>query len=259
MPSSSNREPILEVKNISLSFLDGKEPLEALQGIHFQVLPEQFICIIGPSGSGKSTLLRIIAGLLSPSSGRILFEGQELTGPRPDVGMVFQDANLMPWRTVMENVILPLEVNQHIPLTRDEKEARAHGLIDLVGLDGFQDWLPRELSGGMAQRVAIARSLVHDPRMLLLDEPFGSLDALTRERMGVELLRIWRARKKTVIMVTHDIAEAVFLGDRVLAFSPQPGTLRLDLNVDLARPRQDSERYSPRFVDLTHQLRDAIR
>lgn len=259
MTSLSNQTPILEVKNINLSFLDGREPLQALRDIHFQVLPEQFICIIGPSGSGKSTLLRIVAGLLSPTSGRILFEGEKVTGPRPGVGMVFQDANLMPWRTVKQNVILPLEVDQHTPLSRDEKEARAQELIDLVGLDGFQDWFPRELSGGMAQRVAIARSLVHDPRMLLLDEPFGSLDALTRERMGVELLRIWRARKKTVMMVTHDIAEAVFLADRVLAFSPQPGTVSLDLNVDLDRPRHDGERYSPRFVDLTHQLRDAIR
>jgi NitT/TauT family transport system ATP-binding protein len=138
-------------------------------------------------------------------------------------------------------------------------EERSQELIDLVGLSGFQDWLPRELSGGMAQRVAIARSLVHDPKLLLLDEPFGSLDALTRERMGDELLRIWRARKKTVVMVTHDIAEAVFLADRVFAFSPQPGRLRMDLLVNLPRPRGEGVRYSTRFIELTHQLRDAIR
>lgn len=259
MSSSSSATPILEVNNLSLAFFDGKQPLEALRGINFRILPQEFICIIGPSGSGKSTLLRIIAGLLSPTVGEIVFEGTEVTGPRPGVGMVFQDANLMPWRTVRENIVLPLEVDRNSSLSQREKEERAQELIDLVGLSGFHDWLPRELSGGMAQRVSIARSLVHDPKLLLLDEPFGSLDALTRERMGAELLRIWRARKKTVIMVTHDIAEAVFLADRVFAFSPQPGRLRMDLNVDLPRPREEGERYSSRFVELTHQLRDAIR
>jgi len=175
------------------------------------------------------------------------------------LGMVFQDANLMPWRTVLDNILLPLELDRASNLSRNEMEDRSQELIDLVGLSGFQDWLPRELSGGMAQRVAIARSLVHDPKLLLLDEPFGSLDALTRERMGDELLRIWRARKKTVVMVTHDIAEAVFLADRVLAFSPQPGRLRMDLLVNLPRPREEGVRYSTRFIEFTHQLRDAIR
>lgn len=259
MNSSKSRDAILEVNDLSLAFLDGKEPLEALREIDFRVLPEEFICIVGPSGSGKSTLLRIIAGLLSPTVGEVVFEGERVTGPRSGLGMVFQDANLMPWRTVLENILLPLELDRASNLSRNEMEDRSKELIDLVGLSGFQDWLPRELSGGMAQRVAIARSLVHDPKLLLLDEPFGSLDALTRERMGDELLRIWRARKKTVVMVTHDIAEAVFLADRVLAFSPQPGRLRMDLLVNLPRPREEGVRYSTRFLELTHQLRDAIR
>lgn len=256
----SNEElPILTVKDLSLAFTDGKAPLEALKGIDFEVAPEQFICIIGPSGSGKSTLLRILAGLLSPTRGEVRIGGKRVEGTVEGIGMVFQDANLMPWRTVLENILLPLEIDQNCFLSKEEKEERAEELIDLVGLTGFRDWLPRDLSGGMAQRVAIARSLIHDPKLLLLDEPFGSLDALTRERMGGELLRIWRARKKTVIMVTHDIAEAVFLADRVLAFSPQPGRLRMDLKVDLPRPRDEGERYSSQFIELTHQLRDAIR
>jgi NitT/TauT family transport system ATP-binding protein len=259
MNSSSEEVPILAVKDLSLSFTDGKAPLEALKGIDFEVAPEQFICIIGPSGSGKSTLLRILAGLLSPTRGEVMIEGKRVEGTVQGIGMVFQDANLMPWRTVLENILLPLEIDRSSHLSREEKEERAEDLIDLVGLSGFGDWLPRDLSGGMAQRVAIARSLIHHPKLLLLDEPFGSLDALTRERMGGELLRIWRARKKTVIMVTHDIAEAVFLADRVLAFSPQPGRLRMDLEIDLPRPREEGERYSPRFIQLTHQLRDAIR
>ncbi|MFO8036293.1 MAG: ABC transporter ATP-binding protein [Anaerolineales bacterium] len=259
MNLSNEDPPIVAVKDLSLAFTDGKVPLEALKGIDFEVAPEQFVCIIGPSGSGKSTLLRILAGLLSPTCGEVMIEGKKVEGTVEGIGMVFQDANLMPWRTVLENILLPLEIDRNCLLSKEEKEQRAEELIDLVGLTGFRDWLPRDLSGGMAQRVAIARSLIHDPKLLLLDEPFGSLDALTRERMGGELLRIWRAQKKTVVMVTHDIAEAVFLGDRVLAFSPQPGRLRVDLNVDLPRPREEGERYSSRFIELTHQLRDAIR
>ncbi len=254
--NSSKTSPILEIQNLNLAFLDGGGPLQALEDISFTIQPQQFVCIVGPSGSGKSTLLRILGGLLSPTSGKVIFNGSQLKGPRPGVGMVFQDANLMPWRTVEENIALPLEV-QGLP--RGEILSRTGGMVDLVGLGGFEGWLPRDLSGGMAQRVAIARALIHDPDLLLLDEPFGALDALTRERMGAELLRIWRARRKTVIMVTHDISEAIFLADRVLAISPQPGQIRLNLDVTLSRPRKDNDRYSAEFVALTHQLRDALK
>lgn len=253
--NSSSDNPILEVHNLSLEFLDGQGPLQALEEISFQIQPQQFVCIVGPSGSGKSTLLRILGGLLSPTRGKVTFNGSQLEGPRPGVGVVFQDANLMPWRTVMENIALPLEV-QGLPA--GEILSRTREMVDLVGLDGFEDWLPRDLSGGMAQRVAIARALVHKPDLLLLDEPFGALDALTRERMGAELLRIWHAYRKTVVMVTHDISEAVFLADRVLAISPQPGQLELALDVTLPRPRQDNDRYCEEFVALTHELRDAL-
>lgn len=247
--------PILRVEHVSLTFPDGNNGLHVLDDITFIVQPEEFVCILGPSGSGKSTLLRVLAGLLLPSRGEVYYEGQRLEGPQRAIGLVFQKANLMPWRTVLENITLPLEL-QKIP--RDEARRKAQTMIELVGLAGFEEALPRDLSGGMAQRVAIARALVHDPRILLLDEPFGALDALTRERMGAELLRIWQVSRKTVVMVTHAIHEAVFLADRVLVISPRPGRIRLDLPIDLPRPRQDAMRYSPAFGDLAQQLRDAI-
>ena len=248
-------ESVLVVHELSAVFTSGEEGLQALDKLSFSVCPQEFVCVLGPSGSGKSTLLRILAGLLPPSGGEVLYRGQPLSGPRREVGLVFQRANLMPWRTVLGNITLPLEL-QHVP--HPEALARAQELVELVGLQGFEDTLPRDLSGGMAQRVAIARALVHDPEMLLLDEPFGELDALTRERMGEELLRIWQARRKTVVMVTHSISEALFLADRVLVLSPRPGSLRLDLAVNLPRPRQEGVQYTPKFGSLARQLRRAI-
>ena len=246
---------MLTVRNISAVFPNGNGGLQALDSLSFSVLPQQFLCVLGPSGSGKSTLLRIISGLLPPTEGEVLYEGENLTVPRHGVGFVFQKANLMPWRTVRGNIMLPLEL-QKIPAW--EAHQRAQELVDLVCLQGFEDTLPRDLSGGMAQRVAIARALVHDPDVLLLDEPFGSLDALTRERMGNELLRIWQVRRKTVVMVTHSISEALLLADRVLVLSPRPGRLRLDLEVAFPRPRDDEIMYTPEFGRLARQLRSAI-
>jgi NitT/TauT family transport system ATP-binding protein len=254
MTSSSN-EPMLTIRNLSAVFPNGNGGLQALDRLSFSVLPQQFLCVLGPSGSGKSTLLRIISGLLPPTEGDVLYEGEHLTAPRHGVGFVFQKANLMPWRTVRGNIMLPLELQK---MSASEVYRRAQELVDLVGLQGFEDSLPRDLSGGMAQRVAIARALVHDPDVLLLDEPFGSLDALTRERMGNELLRIWQVRRKTVVMVTHSISEALFLADRVLVLSPRPGRLRLDLEVTLPRPRVDDIMYTPEFGRLARQLRSAI-
>ncbi len=248
-------EPILQIKHLSHIFPDRNSGLHALQDISFTVSAEQFICILGPSGSGKTTLLRILAGLLQPTQGEVLFGNSSLRAPRHGVGMVFQKANLMPWRTVRDNILLPLEI-QHMP--RTDALPKAGTLIELVGLAGFEDSLPRDLSGGMAQRVAIARALIHEPDLLLLDEPFGSLDALTRERMGSELTRIWQARRKTVIMVTHSISESLLLADRVLVLSPRPGHVRLDLSIDLPRPREDDVRYTPAFSELSRQVRAAI-
>jgi NitT/TauT family transport system ATP-binding protein len=253
---SDKTEPILSVRNLSAVFRDGSgEGLQALERLSFSMREGEFACIIGPSGSGKSTLLRILAGLLPPTQGRVIFRGEALQGPRRELGLVFQKANLMPWRTVLKNILLPLEL-EHIPQASALERARQ--LVDLVGLNGFEDTLPRDLSGGMAQRVAIARALVDDPEVLLLDEPFGSLDALTRERMGAELLRIWQARQKTVVMVTHSISEALYLADRVLVLGPRPGRLRLDLTVNFPRPREEGIRYTPDFGELARRLRTAI-
>jgi NitT/TauT family transport system ATP-binding protein len=248
-------EPVIQVSNISTTFPNGNGGLRALDHVSFDIAAQEFVCILGPSGSGKSTLLRILAGLLEPTSGEVTYRGNLLAGPRREVGFVFQKANLMPWRTVLENITLPLEL---VSQPHSQAVSRAEEMVELVGLAGFEDTLPRDLSGGMAQRVAIARALAHDPDLLLLDEPFGSLDALTRERMGSELLRIWQARRKTVVMVTHSISEALFLADRVLVLSGRPGRLWLDLPVNLSRPRVEAMRYTPEFGDLARQMRQAI-
>jgi NitT/TauT family transport system ATP-binding protein len=224
--------------------------LEALDAASFSICPQEFVCVLGPSGSGKTTLLRTLAGLLSPTSGSFVF-----AGGKPKIGMVFQQSNLMPWRTVIENITLPLELEG---VKADERRARAQELVELVGLQGFEGSWPRDLSGGMAQRVAIARALIHDPDILLLDEPFGSLDALTRERMWTELSRIWQRRQKTVLMVTHSIGEALFLADRVLVLTQRPGRIKLDLSVDLPRPRAEEMRYTAHFGALARKLKEAI-
>ncbi len=245
--------PLLSVEKLSASFADRNGQLAVLRNLSFSVPRGQFVCVLGPSGAGKSTLLRLLAGLLPAAGGQIVFGGQPVRGPQAGVGLVFQDANLMPWRNALDNTALPLEL-------RNDPDAidRAWDMLQLVGLQGFEQALPSELSGGMAQRVAIGRALVQDPQLLLLDEPFGSLDALTREKMGEELLRIWELEHKTVVMVTHDIHEALYLADRVLVLGRRPASLKLDMQVKLARPRQRSVRYSPAFGRMAARLRAAI-
>ncbi|MEN6394775.1 MAG: ABC transporter ATP-binding protein [Anaerolineaceae bacterium] len=248
-------EPVLQIQDLSAVFPNGNGGLQALAHISFSVFSQEFLCVLGPSGSGKSTLLRILSGLLSPTEGKVIYQSKELDGPRRDIGFVFQKANLMPWRTVLQNILLPLELDN---MSAAEANHHAQEMVKLVGLCGFEDTLPRDLSGGMAQRVAIGRALVHDPHLLLLDEPFGALDALTRERMGAELLRIWQARRKTVVMVTHSISEALLLADRVIVLTPRPGRIRLDLPIDLPRPRDEEICYTAKFTELTRVLRRAI-
>ncbi len=243
-------EPFLRVKDLRVTFPDGNGGLEALAGVSFTLVPQEFVTVLGPSGCGKTTLLRVIAGLLRQTSGSLQF-----AGGKPQVGLVFQQANLMPWRTVIDNITLPLELQGE---SNDEACRQAAELIRLVGLEGFESAWPRHLSGGMAQRVALARALIQDPDLLLLDEPFGSLDALTREHMENELLSLGQSRRTTVLMVTHSISEALLLSDRVLVFTPRPGTVELDLPVDLPRPRSDEVRYTPQFGNLSRQLRAAI-
>jgi NitT/TauT family transport system ATP-binding protein len=246
-----NISSILTVKNISVVFPDNNGGLCALDDISFEVCPRDFICFLGPSGSGKTTLLRTLAGLLKPTSGQVDFRD----GHQPGIGMVFQQAHLMPWRTVMDNIKLPLELEGMNESTARDK---AREMIELVGLKGFEESWPRELSGGMAQRVGIARALVHDPDLLLLDEPFAALDAMTRERMWVEVSNIWQAKQKTVIMVTHSINESLFLADRVFVLTQRPGKIKMEMKVDLPRPRTDDIRYTPHFGKLARQLREMI-
>ncbi len=245
----------MAVERLSHVYRSPQGQIEALSDVSFQVAPQEFLCLVGPSGCGKSTLLRLMAGLLQPTQGRVRLDGQPLTGPRRQVGIVFQKANLMPWRSVRDNDVLPLEL---AGVPRPEALRRADALIKLVGLAGFERTRPRDLSGGMEQRVAIARALVHDPEILLLDEPFGALDAMTRERMSVELLRIWEASHKTVVMVTHNIQEAVFLADRVLVLGPRPGRIRATFDVPLPRPRDVAVHYTLLFGELAGQVRAAI-
>lgn len=247
--------PVLVAEGICHIYHTRQGQLPALDGVGLTVAKGEFVAIVGPSGCGKSTLLRILGGLLVSTKGYVRLDGNPLSSPRRQVAYVFQKMSLMPWRTVLGNVVLPLQV-AGVPRIQAERQSR--DLIDLVGLGGFESAYPRQLSGGMAQRVAIARALVSDPEVLLLDEPFGSLDAQSREQMNLELLRIWQARQVTAVMVTHDLQEAIFLSDRVLVMSPRPGQICDRVTVALPRPRVLEMIYSQAFGHLSHRVREAI-
>jgi NitT/TauT family transport system ATP-binding protein len=254
--SRETATPILRADRVHVTFTDGETDLGALAEISFEVYQGELICFVGPSGCGKSTLLRVLGGLLEPTHGCVHLRGRPCDGPCDDIGIVFQKPNLMPWRTALRNITLPLELEGE-----DKEVARREAveLIHLMGLAGFAQSFPSQLSGGMAQRVSIARALVHDPEILLLDEPFGALDALTRERMNLELLHIWETRDKTVIMVTHNIQEAILLADRVLVLSPRPGRITADIPITLPRPRAQTQVYDPAFLDLSRRIHAEIR
>jgi len=245
----------IEVDRVGLTYgAEGSaRRVEALRDVGFTVGEGQFVSIIGPSGCGKSTLLKSVADLLPPSSGRVtVFDGDAHTARAGrSFGFVFQTPLLFPWRTSLDNVALMLEVQG---FGRAERRERARRYLDLVGLSGFEAYRPGELSGGMQQRVSIARALSFDPRILLMDEPFGSLDAITRDRMGVELLRIWERTRKTVLLVTHSIQEAVLLSDTVISFTPRPGRVRAVHSIDLPRPRTQETRLSPGFIEYSRIL-----
>ncbi len=246
---------MLHTQSLSLTYTDRAGHLHALDDISLHIGLGEFVCLVGPSGCGKSSLLRTLAGLHPPSQGTIFFDGKPLTRPNPQIGIVFQKATLLLWRTVLRNITLPLELSG---MERRAAAERALALVELVGLEGFEGAYPITLSGGMEQRVAIARALAPRPKVLLLDEPFGALDALTRERMGEELLRIWTAEKTTVLMVTHSIGEAVLLSDRTMIMSPRPGRIVAEFPIDLPRPRTVEMQYGDRFAQLSRQIRQAV-
>jgi NitT/TauT family transport system ATP-binding protein len=222
---------------------DGNE-IHALQDVNLAIAEREFVSIVGPSGCGKTTLLKILSGILARSSGEVVVAGHPQDKPSRDVGVVFQAPVLLPWKTVLQNVMVPIAV-QHRPTV--EFEVRARQLIAMVGLRGFEEKYPSELSGGMQQRVGICRALVHDPSFLLLDEPFGALDAMTRETMNEELQRIWQDSQKTVLLVTHSIPEAVYLADRVVVMTPRPGRIVDVIKIELPRPRQLGMQNTPEF------------
>ncbi len=243
--------PLISIRNLKRSFKkQGGGELHALADVTFDIYPGEFVSIVGPSGCGKTTLLKIIAGLLPTTGGEILVD-KERFDPRREVGFVFQKPLLLDWRKIIDNVLLPIEI---LKLERKKKQKQAEELIELVGLKGFESSYPKELSGGMQQRVSIARALIHDPKVLLMDEPFGALDALTRERMNMELLRIWQEAKKTVLFVTHGISEAIFLSDRVIVLSARPCRMIKALDIHLPRPRTQEVRTSPDFGRLALEV-----
>jgi NitT/TauT family transport system ATP-binding protein len=254
---SPSPTPVIALRDVGKSYrIRGSHAaLDALCNVNLSVHLGEFAVVVGPSGCGKSTLLRIVAGLDRATSGTVEVDQRVVTGPISSAGIVFQDPLLMSWRTAVANVMLPIEV-----LRRDRRlyRRRALDLIRLVGLDGFEDRYPSELSGGMQQRVALARALVADPDVLLMDEPFAALDEITREQMGLELLRIWTETRKTVLFVTHSIAEAVFLADRVVVMSARPGVVRADIPIDLPRPRTAKLRGVQRYTEYCQEIREQL-
>lgn len=241
---------------VSHEYRTDNGPLLVLHDVNLRLEHNTFTCLVGPSGCGKSTLLRILSGLLPPTEGTVTLDGQIIAEPHPGIGHVFQEANLMPWRSVLDNIALPLELQG---VDRIAREEAACELVALVGLAGFESAYPAELSGGMAQRVAIARALIQRPEVLLLDEPFGPLDAMTRDLLGEELLRIWQARSTTVLMVTHSISEAILLANRVLVMSPRPSQIAADFAVHLPRPRTLGMLHRPEVGALAQAIRGALR
>lgn len=226
--------------------------LLALDAIDLEIAEGEFVSILGPSGCGKSTLMRAVAGLMLPTSGTVSIGAEEVRVPHPDVGMVFQKATLLPWRNVVDNITLQLEMRG---LSSDPYRARLDELLALTGLKGFEKALPHQLSGGMQQRVSLCRALIHDPGILFMDEPFGALDAMTRETMNLELQRVWMESRKTVMFVTHSIPEAVFLSDRIVVMTPRPGRIATVIDVDLPRPRDFRIVAHPNYVAAMEKIR----
>jgi NitT/TauT family transport system ATP-binding protein len=245
-------DEVIGLEGVSLVYRSKNAEVHALDNVSLAATDREFVALLGPSGCGKSTLLKLISGLIPQSSGEIRVNGRPISGPTASIGIVFQSPLLMAWRTVLENVLLQIEIRD---LRVADYRAPARDLLRLVGLDGFEDAHPHQLSGGMQQRVGLCRALIHDPDLLIMDEPFGALDAMTRELMNAELQRIWIERQKTVLFITHSISEAVFLADRVLVMSPRPGRIVGEIVVDLPRPRTVATTELPAFVHFTREVR----
>lgn len=249
--STATSVPAIAISNVTQKF----GAFQALDSVDLDIPEGQFLSVLGPSGCGKSTLMRAVAGLVPPTTGIIHISGDLVKKPHPDVGIVFQKATLLPWRNVTDNILLQLEMRG---LSFDGYKGRLKELIELTGLAGFENALPHQLSGGMQQRVALCRALIHDPQILLMDEPFGALDAMTRETMNLELQRVWLESRKTVMFITHSISEAVFLSDRIVVMSKRPGRIATTLDVNLPRPRNFTMTGDPLFVQVTTQIRQCF-
>lgn len=254
-PAASTTRSVYEIARLSKTY--ARNQLVALQGVDLALHKGEFVSVVGSSGCGKSTLLKIMAGLLPPTTGRVTLEGKPVLGPRPDIGMMFQQATLLPWKTTVENIVLPIEIRNGRAAARAASD-RALELLRLVGLGDFANVYPGELSGGMAQRAAICRMLVADPAVLLLDEPFSALDELTRDFMNMELQRICMGRQATAFLVTHSLPEAVILSDRILVMKPRPGRIVEEVKIELPRPRSLEMINTPRFGEIVAHIRDLL-
>jgi NitT/TauT family transport system ATP-binding protein len=254
--------PFVELRDVSISYGGEEEGLLALDRVSIDVGVGEFVAVVGPSGCGKSTLMKLVTGLLPPSSGSVMVDGEEVTSPIKCVGMAFQNSTLMPWRTTLKNVMLPLEIVQ--PFKRERRQqseahkARAERLLDAVGLGGFGPKYPWQLSGGMQQRANLCRALVHEPKLLMLDEPFGALDAFTREELWIIMQDLWMRQRFSSVLVTHDLREAVFLADVVYVLSKRPGRVLFRKRINLPRPRTIASSFDTAFVNIVHELRDKI-
>jgi NitT/TauT family transport system ATP-binding protein len=251
----SNNNDLMVAQDISLIYKGSRERVAALKDFSVGISVGEFVSVLGPSGCGKTTFLKLACGLLRPTSGRITLDGTPIDGPRRDVGVVFQQPTLLNWKTVIDNVLLPAKV---LGIGKNESRTKAMELLKLTGLEQFANYYPTELSGGMQQRVGLARGLIHDPRVVLMDEPFGALDAMTREYMALELQHIWMATHKSIIFITHSIPEAVFLSDRVVILSERPGRVVEEVTVEIPRPRGIDTMADKEFSHLCNRLRNVF-
>jgi NitT/TauT family transport system ATP-binding protein len=251
----SNNAGTVQIEHATKYYKTNTGSVHALEDINLNIRKGEFIAIVGPSGCGKSTLLWALSGLHDLTSGKVILDGRPVEGPRPEIGMIFQEANLLPWRNLQKNIEFPFEIKKIDPAPY---QPRIKSLLDEVGLAGFENKFPRELSGGMQQRASIVRCLAFDPEIILMDEPFGALDAFTRDEMNLLIQKLWMETGKTIIFVTHNVSEAILLADRVVVLTPRPGRIAHIFDIDLPRPRTIEETYSPPFIEKIFEIKDTI-